>query len=43
MSTTYKIGKESLNLSIIEEIIECNKKLALNKDVKNKISDCREF
>ena len=43
MSTTYKIGKESLNLSIIEEIIECNKKLTLNKDVKNKISDCREF
>ena len=43
MSAIYKIGKESLNLSIIEEIIECNKKLALKKEVKNKISDCREF
>ena len=43
MSTIYKIGKNSLNLSIISEIIESDKNIRLDQATKKKINDCRKF
>ena len=39
MSTTYKIGESSLNLSIISEIIESDKNIRLDQIAKKKIND----
>mgnify|MGYP001168101872 CR=1 FL=1 len=43
MSKTFKIGESVLTLSIISDIIYCNKRLILDKKSKKKISDCRKF
>ncbi len=43
MSKIYKIGDSSLDISVISDIIDCNKRLMLDKNAKKKISDCRKF
>jgi histidine ammonia-lyase len=43
MSTIYKIGNNSLHLSIISEIIESDKNIRLDQAAKKKINDCRKF
>jgi len=41
--STYKVGEHMLSLSVIAEIIEEDKQLALGAKAKQKIQDCRDY
>ena len=43
MAKVYRIGDKPLTISVLAEIIETNKPLALSVNAKKKIKDCRKY
>ena len=43
MAKVYKIGDKPLTISVLSEIIEKDRPLALSVNAKKKIKDCRKY
>jgi hypothetical protein len=43
MAKVYRIGDKPLTISVLAEIIEKNRPLALSVNAKKKIKDCRKY
>lgn len=43
MANIFEVGKQSLNLDVIEEILNSGAKLALSEEAIDRVNKCREY